>query len=74
MTRPQWTESTPYLLNLNQSGGTRYTTLSAVGVEVTQFRNPGLSNNITLADAYRWEGGRGRRCDLWKHLSPYVPQ
>lgn len=48
--------------------------MSAVGVNVTQFRGPGLSNNFTLADAYAWEGGRGRRCEFWRELSPYVPQ
>ncbi|GAB1316190.1 Carboxylic ester hydrolase [Madurella fahalii] len=71
---PRWTDTTPSLINLNQTGGTPYTIMSSTGVTVTQFRGPGLSNNFTLADAYTWEGGRGRRCEFWRRLSPYVPQ
>lgn len=74
---PPWTENPPFpMLNLNTSGGTPYIASAPVGTgkPVTQFREPGLRNNITLADAYAWEGGRGRRCDFWRQLSPFVPQ
>ncbi|KAK4466447.1 lipase 4 [Cladorrhinum samala] len=71
---PRWTEDNPALLNLNQTGGVPYTAISLIGKPVTQFRDPGLRNNFTLANAYAWEGGRGRRCQFWRDLSPYVPQ
>ncbi|KAK0709204.1 Alpha/Beta hydrolase protein [Lasiosphaeria miniovina] len=71
---PLWSQDAPVLVNLNETGGTAYTAISPLGIPVTQFRGPGMFNNITLADAYQWEGGRGRRCDFWRDLSPFVPQ
>ncbi|KAK3381983.1 inactive carboxylesterase 4 [Podospora didyma] len=71
---PQWTDTGPPLINLNQTGGTAYTAISALGVPVTQFKGPGLLNNITVANADLWEGGRGKRCELWRDLGPFVPQ
>ncbi|KAK1754279.1 alpha/beta-hydrolase [Echria macrotheca] len=71
---PPWSLSNPTLINLNQTGGTPYTAVSALGVPVTQFRGPGLRNNFTAADANTWEGGRGARCEFWRRMSPFVPQ
>jgi len=71
---PRWTLKNPSQIVLNETGGTPYKTLAPNGVQISQFRMPGLKNNITLANAYNWEGGRGRRCEFWKSLSPYVPQ
>lgn len=74
---PAWTEIMPHhMLNLNISGGTPYTTVTAIGGgrPVTQFREPGLRNNFTLVDADIWEGGRGTRCEFWKRLGPSIPQ
>lgn len=31
-------------------------------------------NQFRLADAYTWEGGRGRRCDFWKQMGALVPE
>jgi hypothetical protein len=71
---PSWNSGSPQLVNINQTGGTPYTTQLSIGATVTQFRGPGLRTNFTLADAYAWEGGRGKRCEFWKLLSAYVPQ
>ncbi len=71
---PTWMDANPMHLNLNTSGGTPYTALAPNGATVVQFKMPGLRNNFTLANALEWEGGRGRRCQLWKSLSPFVPQ
>jgi hypothetical protein len=71
---PTWSEEHPMQLVLNTSGGTPYQIPAPNGVLVTQFRMPGLRNNITLSNAYEWEGGRGRRCDFWKTISPIIPQ
>ncbi len=71
---PKWTDNNPTQINLNETGGTPYKAISAQGIPVTQFRQPGLKNNITVTDAYLWEGGRGDRCEFWRNLSPFVPQ
>ena len=71
---PRWTEASPMILNLNTSGGTPYTWWAPNGATVTQFKMPGLQNNFTIANAMDWEGGRGKRCEIWKKLSPLVPQ
>ena len=62
------------MLNLNQTGGVAYATYAVNGAEITQFRDPGLSNDFTFTDAYKWEGGRGKRCEYWRKISPFVPQ
>ncbi|PMD30492.1 inactive carboxylesterase 4 [Hyaloscypha variabilis F] len=71
---PVWADNKPMQLNLNETGGAAYSTVSPQGVPITQFREPGLLNDFTVADAYAWEGGRGQRCEFWRALSPYVPQ
>ncbi|KUJ07904.1 alpha/beta-hydrolase [Mollisia scopiformis] len=71
---PKWTDQNPQQLNLNETGGTAYTVVTAQGIPVTQFKEPGLRNSITVADASTWEGGRGERCEFWRRLSPFVPQ
>ncbi len=71
---PKWIADNPVQINLNETGGIPYKTVSPNGAPVTQFRMPGLANNITAANAYTWEGGRGQRCEFWKSLSPFVPQ
>ena len=70
---PKWTLTNPQQINLNQTGGTPYTS-NQFGFDVVQYMQPGLRNNITAANAYTWEGGRGQRCDFWKTMSPNVPQ
>ena len=71
---PVWTDVNPMHINLNQSGGVPYKVVSVTGTPVTQFAMPGLHNNITAANAYLWEGGRGKRCDIWKEVDRFVPQ
>ncbi|OLN82736.1 Lipase 4-like protein 4 [Colletotrichum chlorophyti] len=69
---PMWTETEPQLLNLNQTGGVPFIA-TFWGVNVTQFRAPGQRNQIFLAPADSWEGGRGGRCDFWRSLAPSIP-
>jgi hypothetical protein len=71
---PKCTDNNPMQVNLNETGGTAYSTISPQGVPVTQFREPCLMNDFTVVNAYAWEGGRGQRCEFWRALSPYVPQ
>ncbi|KAF2183864.1 alpha/beta-hydrolase, partial [Zopfia rhizophila CBS 207.26] len=61
------------MVNLNETGGTPYQAVTQFGASVTQFMNPGLKNNITTANAYSWEGGRGARCEFWKDIAAKVP-
>jgi len=72
---PPWTLANPQQINLNQTGGVPYSTqVFGLPFSVTQYKQPGLLNKITAANAYTWEGGRGQRCDFWRSLSPSVPQ
>ncbi len=61
------------MMNLNESGGTPYKTQAPNGNVITQFMDPGLRNNITVVDAYTWEGGRQQLCEFWKTLNHVVP-
>ncbi|KAJ5154782.1 CAZyme family CE10 [Penicillium coprophilum] len=70
---PKWNSGSPVLMNLNTTGGT------TVYVEVTDSltywlrEGPGVTNNFKLADASKWEGGRGQRCEFWRSVGPRVP-
>ncbi|GAB1317111.1 hypothetical protein MFIFM68171_07321 [Madurella fahalii] len=70
---PAWTDFKPQMINLNQTGGVPYQTVFGAA-PVTQYMNPGLRNNFTQANAYKWELNRGERCDFWKMMGPHVPQ
>jgi hypothetical protein len=37
------------------------------------YADPGVSNVISLADADKWEGGRGKRCAFWESMASKVP-
>lgn len=64
---PQYRLTRPTLLNFN----TTCAETQAVGDLVYCVGNPMA---LRLADAYEWEGGRGRRCDFWKEMGERVPQ
>lgn len=73
---PQFNTYAPYMLNLNETGGTPYVAsglLNGVTANATQYMGPGLMNNITLANAYTWEAGRGYRCDFWRSVAYIMP-
>jgi len=72
---PQYSSASPYLINLNQTGGTP-TQFSAGAAlpNVTIHVGPGLSNDISIGNAFTWEGGRGIRCDFWKSVGVIVPE
>ncbi|OHW94388.1 carboxylesterase family protein [Colletotrichum incanum] len=70
---PAWDEGEPKQANLNQTGGTAYRFVTQWGVSVTQFKGPGVRNEIKVVDADTWEGGRGGRCRLWRRLAASIP-
>ncbi|KAF2471200.1 alpha/beta-hydrolase [Lindgomyces ingoldianus] len=71
---PVWTgDEKSRMLNLNETGGTPYTTVTQFGATVTQFMDPGLQNAISVANAWAWEGGRGKRCEFWRGIAGKVP-
>jgi len=70
---PAWDDEKPTMLNLNQTGGVPYSAYAPNGARITQFREPGLRNDFSVVDAYNWEGGRGRRCEYWREIGPFVP-
>ncbi|KAL0936896.1 carboxylesterase family protein [Colletotrichum truncatum] len=70
---PEWTETEPKQLNLNQTGGVAYQEVMSWGASVTQFRAPGQKNAFAVVPADSWEGGRGERCEFWKKIAPRIP-
>ncbi|MCJ1249653.1 hypothetical protein MMC30_006879 [Trapelia coarctata] len=74
-TWPRFTITNPYQINLNETGGTAFSTpgLSA-SQNITEFSEPGLRNDISLVNAYTWEAGRGIRCDFWRSVGVVVPE
>ncbi|KAF2280548.1 alpha/beta-hydrolase [Westerdykella ornata] len=71
----RWPEWTPgegaYMMNLNTTGGMPYEVETQFGV-VTQFKEPGLRKYIMPVNAWTWEGGRGKRCEVWKALADKI--
>ncbi|KAF2032351.1 alpha/beta-hydrolase [Setomelanomma holmii] len=70
-TWPVFSNSAPYQLNLNQTGGTLVN--GSATTPSTFLTGPSLQNNFTLANAYTWEAGRGARCDFWRSMAPVIP-
>ena len=70
---PVWSEASPKLVNLNQTGGVPYDFTTQWFATVTQLRGPGQKNAISVARADTWEGGRGSRCDAYLALAPSIP-
>jgi hypothetical protein len=67
------------MANLNQTGGTPqsvdlFNTTGVLDQNATEYVGPGQMNDITLVDAYEWEGGRGKRCDFWMSVAGIVPE
>ena len=73
---PQYSDTQPYQMNLNETGGTPFVTqpLGPTSGNTTEFEDPGLMNAIDLVNAYTWEGGRGARCDFWRSVGLVVPE
>ncbi|OAL05040.1 alpha/beta-hydrolase [Phaeosphaeriaceae sp. SRC1lsM3a] len=67
---PEFSNSSPYQLNLNQTGGTLVPKNSTTQEYLT---GPTLMNNFTLANSYTWEAGRGARCDFWRSVAQIIP-
>ncbi|KAF2786168.1 inactive carboxylesterase 4 [Melanomma pulvis-pyrius CBS 109.77] len=61
------------MISLNQTGGIPYEVATQFGVNVTQFKDPGLRNLFKVVDAYEWEGARGERCEFWKRIGGKLP-
>ncbi|KAI1122656.1 carboxylesterase family protein [Nemania abortiva] len=69
------------LLNVNMTGGMPVVTQSSVGgksinltsyVPSTGSSYPELRAAFNLASGWSWEGGRGKRCQLWVDLGPWA--
>ena len=71
---PVWSDEKPLMVNMNQTGGTPYVFTTNFGTNVTQYMGPGLKAAFSVVDADAWEGGRGKRCEFWKTMSPFIPK
>ncbi|KAJ4320509.1 hypothetical protein N0V94_003372 [Neodidymelliopsis sp. IMI 364377] len=70
---PAWDEKEPMLLNLNATGGVPTFVKATNDLFYNVYSDPGVSNQISLANARNWEGGRGKRCDFWRSVAKDVP-
>ncbi|OAL49201.1 alpha/beta-hydrolase [Pyrenochaeta sp. DS3sAY3a] len=72
---PLFTAPDRGMINLNQSGGVIIETadLPQAPFNVSMYINPGLNNDFRIVDGYKWEGGRGNRCDYWRNIWSIVP-
>ncbi|RYN56074.1 hypothetical protein AA0117_g13280 [Alternaria alternata] len=70
---PVWTDSqTRRMLNLNTTGGVPFESMQLVGGNITEFMEPGVQNDLSIVDAFEWEGGRGKRCEMWRRVAEKV--
>ncbi|KAI1772336.1 Alpha/Beta hydrolase protein [Hypoxylon cercidicola] len=81
---PQWGgETVGYysMLNLNMTGGmpvTQSMAFDGMEIEVTSYVESTNSSSSPLeavfevVDAWSWEGGRGKRCQLWAELGKWA--
>ncbi|KAI1283890.1 carboxylesterase [Xylaria sp. FL0933] len=80
---PQWggRPGRDVLLNLNMTGGIPVTTPVQVGgslIDLTSYvpsdgsSYPELEAEFNLVPGWSWEGGRGRRCQLWVDLNKWA--
>lgn len=65
------------LLNINMTGGMPVVTQRSVGMKTISLTSylpstdgsyPALKASFNLASGWSWEGGRGKRCQLWVDL------
>ncbi len=70
---PEWDADQPVLLDFNSTGGVFSHRVVTPNLSIDYYSDPGVSNQISLANATSWEGGRGERCDFWKSMALKVP-
>ncbi|KAI0114466.1 carboxylesterase family protein [Nemania sp. FL0031] len=70
-----------FLLNINMTGGMPTASQLSVGGKVLNLTSyvpstdgsyPELRTAFTSASGWSWEGGRGKRCQLWVDLGPWA--
>lgn len=71
---PAFTAANPVQMTLNTTGGTVVNVTITPDLSYLVRTGPGIVNNFSLANAYSWEGGRGKRCAFWRDVSERVPQ
>ncbi|KAI1118525.1 carboxylesterase [Nemania sp. NC0429] len=81
---PRWGEcpARASLLNINMTGGVPVVTPSPIGGKTLQLTSyvpdntggsgPSLEAAFNLASGWSWEGGRGKRCQLWVDLGRWA--
>ncbi|KAI1474436.1 alpha/beta-hydrolase [Daldinia eschscholtzii] len=82
---PRWRSEPGYnwMLNVNMTGGTPTTTgfvIGGVEINVTSYLSssdeskPPLMADFKVAEGSSWEDGRGKRCQLWADLGPWIKE
>ncbi|KAI1372566.1 alpha/beta-hydrolase [Hypoxylon crocopeplum] len=83
-TWPRW-QGEPgrdWMLNVNMTGGMPITTaavLDGTTIPVISYvpgndSSPPLTADFKVAEGYSWEDGRGKRCQLWADLGPWIKE
>ncbi|OCK79810.1 carboxylesterase [Lepidopterella palustris CBS 459.81] len=70
---PQYSLANPKMMSLNETGGTVFPVDVTADLKYTVLLEPGITNSFKLVDAYKWEGGRGERCQWWRSLAAKIP-
>ncbi|OJJ35595.1 hypothetical protein ASPWEDRAFT_110676 [Aspergillus wentii DTO 134E9] len=83
---PEYSLRESTLMNMNQTGGhpvdiflpdigsaPPFEDIPARDYNVTLYKGSDMQPKFNLADAYSWEGGRGKRCDFWRSMGSLVP-
>ncbi|KAL4990757.1 Alpha/Beta hydrolase protein [Aspergillus falconensis] len=70
---PSFSAEQPWQMDLNTTGGSLRLHVETEHLQYYLREGPGIVNVFRLADAYRWEGGRGERCRWWRGVAQRVP-
>jgi hypothetical protein len=70
---PMYTCSEPIQMDLNSTGGTLQQVVVTSNLTYDLRFDPGVVNVFSLVNAYKWEAGRGERCEFWRKVGKLIP-
>ncbi|GIJ89467.1 hypothetical protein Asppvi_008409 [Aspergillus pseudoviridinutans] len=69
---PQFRPTSPWQMDLNTTGGSVSQVVVTPNLSYYVREGDDVVNQFRLADAYTWEGGRGRRCAFWRDVADRI--
>jgi hypothetical protein len=70
---PQFRPTSPWQMDLNTTGGTAIQVIVTPNLTYYVWEGDNVVNHLRSANAYTWEGGRGRRCAFWRDVADRIP-